>query len=1581
MLFPAFVTLISSISLLVSIRVNAHRASYNEAQHLPQLEIASASSDEASAEFEGCTCFECFERQRLSVDKPAVLLSGAALGELLVLGGLLSIHISQLLQALSSGSSLFQQSASVVSWIYAVLVLILPLLMKNARWQQQRPWAHSGTIYLTQWLSAAINIRSMLLDRGIYPDLYTLLLDLGLKTILVGILLFTTSPDRAMPTSLEHRASVFSRLTFFWMDPMLLRGYTQGISIDMLRYLDQADKARNILASYQLLKKDAALLWKLVSLFGDTLILQGTWALVAGILTVAPALLLNLILSSLEQPGRYPQHLVWFLVILFPLIDLAKSVADGQALWQGHKLCLRARALLIGEVFRLTLHRKSVHETAPTSRNTNTTYTMLARLKTWVRSKLAAEEGTITLPIDSPTASLSSSEDEDIDSRTGELGTGNVINLMSIDSYKIGDAMSNLHLLTIQAPVQIIITIVMLYRILGWSAFSGLSIMLLTIPFNITLSKGLVHNQEKMMASTDQRIHASNDLFRNIRTVKFFAWERHFRAIVNDARRMELKGLRYRFVLWAAFNTAWFAVPALMTLISLTCYTMLEGKTLRPSLAFASVSMFTLLCVPLGNVGHVLAQVNEAGVSLRRIEEFIGDAEDALPPASTTIEDTTDGHMLGFHHAQFSWGKRGETASDLYMAFELHDMDFCFQTAKLNVIVGPTGAGKSSLLLALLGEMRLVRGDLSFPFARSRAYVAQTPWIFHGTIRENILFSTPYDPKRYHHVIEICALERDLHCMSAGDATVTGENGITLSGGQKQRISLARAIYSHSRTLLLDDCLSALDPHTAQFIFENCIKELPSQGRTCVLVTHNTALCMPAADFVVALDKGRVIAYGSPRHVLNAGVFPCADHDALDSEMEKMKQAPESFETPPEVWQSRLTSPNGSQDTIVEPDNHTPTLQDSTGAEDAGVVDWSASKLYLFAMGAWPFWVILIFLFVAERMAGVASTLWIGRWSNESILSNDINVAGFGQTVHAHAIWLFNSRSHPGLSAPITQHNLMIASQVLPQDPSSSLTNPWHHIFVLAIISLSGIGFVIIREAWAAFGSLTASRKLHARLLSVTTNTTFRFFDTTPLGQLMNRFSKDMEIIDQQMTPAIMYIVSLILDTIVSIVVIGWTTPQLLIVGCFIIFIYLGIAKFYLRSSRKLKEHEARGRSPLFQQFGEVLTGLVTIRAYNNEQLFLESNAERIDTQSRPFIHLWAANRWLALRTELLGNLLFVLTSVFILLSDNINPGLAAVSLTYAMSFSNNLIWLIRMYAHFEQNMNSVHRIGNTLSAEQEADPDKALYHPNATWPSNGVIEFRHFSARYRPDLDLCLRNISFRAHHGERVGIVGRTGAGKSTLGLALFRALEAEEGAILIDDVDISQITLERLRQAVTIVPQDPSLFAGTIRSNVDPLHEHSDAEVDAVLHHVQLSGTTEDELHAGALIVDAGANFSQGQRQLLCLARALLRQSRILIVDEATASIDHASDTLVQAVLSGLDATVLTVAHRLATIADHDRIVVLDRGAIIEQGAPWVLLRNPHSAFRAMCETSGELERLVHISESARRAKNIIDIDFLE
>ena len=466
---------------------------------------------------------------------------------------------------------------------------------------------HAAAINVTLWAPTLMELRSALIHREPNHALSTLLLKFCLQTLLLGFVLFARPQDAAALFSPEQKAPLFSRLTFLWMDMMLLRGYVQGIDNGMMRHLDPADQARTLLSAYQQLRKHTALAWKLASLFRGLLVRQALWAFIAGLLAIVPALLLNVILSAIEQPGRYPPSVLWLLVGLFPLVDLFKSVADTQGLWLGHKLCLRARALLVGEVFAKTLRRKSFGGRPLAASGPPCVETTLAKLKRWAQSLMNSQEYAIALPTSAPESGPASPERDLGDDADDDACTGNIVNLMSIDAYKVGDAMSNLHLLTIQSPMQILVTVALLYRVMGWSAFSGIIIMCLMVSFNISLSQSITQNQERTMTSTDLRIHRTNDLFRNIRPIKYFAWEHHFSRMVSTARNTELERLRSRLVLWATANIAWYAVPGLITFLSFLCYTILEGKQLRPSVAFASISLFTLLRVPLGNLGHVLA--------------------------------------------------------------------------------------------------------------------------------------------------------------------------------------------------------------------------------------------------------------------------------------------------------------------------------------------------------------------------------------------------------------------------------------------------------------------------------------------------------------------------------------------------------------------------------------------------------------------------------------------------------------------------------------------------------------------------------------------------------------------------------------------------------------------------------------------------------------------------------------------------------------------------------------------------------------------------------------------------------------
>ncbi|KAF4506689.1 hypothetical protein G6O67_006747 [Ophiocordyceps sinensis] len=507
----------------------------------------------------------------------------------------------------------------------------------------------------------------------------------------------------------------------------------------------------------------------------------------------------------------------------------------------------------------------------------------------------------------------------------------------------------------------------------------------------------------------------------------------------------------------------------------------------------------------------------------------------------------------------------------------------------------------------------------------------------------------------------------------------------------------------------------------------------------------------------------------------------------------------------------------------------------------------------------------------------------------------------------------------------------------------------------------------------------------------------------------MNRFSKDLEAIDQEIAPVAIGVMSCALSLVVTVILIATITPAFLIAALFISALFYVVAVFYLRASRDLKRLESVQRSPLFQQFGETLSGMTTIRAYGDERRFIRDNLVKVNTQSRPFIYLWACNRWLAFRADALGNMVSFFAGAFIILSlGKIDAGAAGISLSYALNFTENILWLVRLYGMNEQNMNAMERVKEYLDLEQEAAPVVEDNRPPESWPDKGDVEFVDYSTRYRTDLDPVLRGISLKIHAKEKVGIVGRTGAGKSSLALAIFRALEAEKGRVMIDGIDISQIGLRDLREKITIVPQDPTLFMGTIRTNLDPFDQYTDEQVFGALRRVQLIGPNEPVAPSSAAVgaspgspaqcsavpsvatnknvfldlsspvSESGSNLSQGQRQLLCLARAMLKRPTVLVMDEATASIDYSTDSKIQETIRELTGTVITIAHRLQTIVDYDKVLVLDGGEVIEYGHPWDLMSNEEGSFRSMCEMSGELDMLLKAAKRKWDEGRLVDAE---
>ncbi|KAL2176452.1 uncharacterized protein P884DRAFT_203184 [Thermothelomyces heterothallicus CBS 202.75] len=1556
--------------------------------------------------------------------------------------------------------------AGLAVWIYVLILVSLRFFLGNTQWRVPRIWNHTAAIYGAQWLFAVVFFRSALVHPTSRFAQTLVIVEFVLASLLFGMAISTRKGNKTIllewedgiEPGRENLASLFSHYTFSWVDSIVYEGWREPLTIQRVWNLLPKDKAAAVLANYRLLKKTTSLAFHLLKYFKGVLLVQAAWAVMGGALTFAPTLLLRAILQYVEDPSVAPRNVLWLYVILLPLTDILRSVCDGQALWIGRKICINLRAILVGEIYAKALRRKAAAG-KDTTLGAGKKNNAASKNKKDIFSRAKRLLGLGKDPKDDQTAENDAATGNASKDKTNnpdeQVNLGTIINLMSVDSFKVSEVTAYLHFLVAAAPTQLIVSIVLLYQVMGLSAIPGFVVMALLLPVNIAFGRGFNSSQKRIMAATDKRIHTTNEILQNIRIIKYFAWEHRFAHIVDEKRRAELKALRRRFMIWAAAVAVWNTVPILITFFSFLIYTVVEKKPLYPSVAFTAISLFMLLRYPLDQLGDMIAHVQESKVSIDRIEEFLSEEEtEKFAQLGVDNVDETGKRVIGFRNATFIWGSKDAVADDGSMAFRLLDLDLDFKIGKLNVITGPTGSGKTSMLMALLGEMTIMKGRVYLPGGRSRedvrpdpetglaetcAYVAQQAWLVNASIKDNILFSAPFDEQRYRDVIVACALERDLEILDNGDESLVGEKGITLSGGQKQRISLARAVYSNSKHLLLDDCLSAVDSHTAQWIFNNCIMGPLMRHRTCILVSHNIPLCVPHANYVVVMSNGRVVGQGTSQDLIAAGQLP---EDAA-----AQKSAPGSAHI--SRLPSRVPSSVGEESgaTLV---NEADGDQQKTTSEAAkkketkkrdameeakavGAVKWPVMKLYIQSMGGWWFWVVAGLVFGTQQLSGVASNLWIKEWSNQYAAEETAKIQFSMNSLSYSAQTL-----SPTYFASIANYVKGNSTTVSASDASE--VDVTYYLTVLAAIGIAGALTALFRDLWIFLGSLTASWKLHDGLMKAVTGAKFKFFDVTPLGQMMNRFSKDLEAVDQEVAPIAIGVMTCALGIMVTIMLIAYVTPMFLIAGVFIAIAYVFLGQFYLHASRDLKRLESVERSPLFQQFGETLSGVTTIRAYGDERRFIRDNLARINTQLRPFIYLWAANRWLAFRTDLLGDIVAFFAGVFVIIGlGKVDPGSAGISLSYAIGFADNILWLVRLYALNEQNMNSVERIKEYLDVEQEAAAIVEKNRPPENWPANGTVEFINYSTRYRPELEPVLRNLSFKIEAREKVGIVGRTGAGKSSLTLALFRALEADEGKILIDGVDIGQIGLRDLREAITIVPQEPTLFMGTIRSNLDPFNLYTDEQIFTALRRVHLiqpdeitgsgavtlpeataasaaiaggsssrssSRSNQDQAQAqgetdtqaqpepsrpasvtnknifldlSSPVTESGNNLSQGQRQLLCLARALLKNPTVLVMDEATASIDYATDAAIQETIRELTSTIITIAHRLQTIVDYDKVLVLDKGEIVEYGHPWELLRKGSGGvFRGMCEMSGDYATLAAAAKKAWKAKKLVDVD---
>jgi ABC-type multidrug transport system fused ATPase/permease subunit len=1558
------------------------------------------------------------ERSQLEIDRPRGEVAVVLL-EIAVSIGQVALYTVILSTNAWGRHGTLPAVAGLVSWSYILfLVLVRFLLSAKELSSAPRLWTHTASLYGLQWLFNIMVFRSAIIHPLSENALILSSIQFALSTVLLTIALTTRRGNKPVMVEREGdlepprypTASLFSLATFSWVDSLVMKGYRQTLELQDVWNLTPSQKAVNVLADFRKRKMKGSLAWKLLRFFMGTILKQGAWTIFANLFVFMPSLLLKAILEYVEDPRSTTPNAAWLFAILLFCCTMTKNIADNQALWIGRTMGVKIRAVIIGEIYAKALRRKAGASVEAAKKSVeDSVLPKDAQQKT--KKKGLFSFGRKKKAMNGNDAESGNKPESKFDETT-QANVGTIINLMAIDSFKVSEVGAYLHFLWASVPVQLIMAVTLLYHVMGFSSFAGIVLMFLMLPINLFIARQFNKVQGEILKGTDSRINATNEVLQNIRIIKYFAWEQRFQNIVNEKRKAELKALRNRYILWSIAATVWYGTPLLITFASFFLYTVVEKKQLTPSIAFPALSMFSLLRIPLDQLADMVAHVQECKVSLDRVDKYLNEEETSK--YDQLRDSTTAGTpaKIGLENATLSWSnsktQTQDTASEADLdAFRLINIDVEFLIGKLNIIAGPTGSGKTSLLMALLGEMQLIEGRVYLPggmanradlpidpetgLVDSIAYCAQEAWLVNDTVKENIVFASPYDERRYRAVLKACALERDLAILDAGDQTMVGEKGISLSGGQKQRISLARAIYSSGRHLLLDDCLSAVDSHTAKHIFRQALTGPLMLNRTCILVTHNVGLTVPQADHVVVMENGKISAQGRPNDVAATG--------ALGDEYKSRPASRASSR-----GQADDEDLGGTADGKAQEDKNKLLESKTTGS-----IAWSTVSMYLSAMGPWYYWIGAVSVFFLQQIGSVSTNIWIRQWAN-SYQTSKAGTEDVGQ--YAAAAHLKPPTFNVGSVGRVSGWSFPQLGGGSTAAEADGEVNVAYYLGVYALLGSFYILISLAREGLVFWGSLHASWKIHDRLLKAVMHAKFRFFDSTPLGQLMNRFSKDVESVDQEVAGVAIGMLHSLASVIMVVILISWITPRFLIAGVFIILVYTALGAVYINSSRDLKRLESVQRSPLYQQFGETLNGLVTIRAYGDGPRFMVDNHRRINAYNRPHIYLWASNRWLAFRVDWAGALVSFFAAAFVLLNVGaIDAGAAGLSLTYAVTFSENMLWLVRLYSDVQQNMNSVERLREYLDVDQEAASVIEESRPAADWPSQGAVEFKGYTTRYKAELDPVLKEVSFSVKAGEKVGIVGRTGAGKSSLALALFRGLEAEKGQIIIDGVDIGSIGLRDLREAITIVPQDPTLFTGTLRSNLDPFGLFSDEDIFKALRRVHLIGSstsgtttpatsstltaTETNVNGAngsvattvdnknvfynldSLVSESGSNLSQGQRQLLCLARALLKNPRVLMMDEATASIDYATDSKIQETLRELhSSTIVTIAHRLQTIIDYDKVLVLDHGRVIEFDHPWSLINKEDGMFRGMCDNSGNMDGLLDGAKRAWMQKRLVD-----
>ncbi|CRG89605.1 hypothetical protein PISL3812_06643 [Talaromyces islandicus] len=1334
----------------------------------------------------------------------------------------------------------------------------------------------------------------------------------------------------------ESAASVISRYSFCWVGSLIRHANSvRQITLADISSVRSSVRAQTLQKSFwqRTLQKNP--LWlHLYRLHRSRL--WGLWILatIQSILAYTPHYALFHMLHFMEEQKQEDNSVpqMWFWAIAIALAIFVQQLVAIRMSWMGQSLLeVPIRSQLVVAVYQKSMYMQSGQGPSNTSTFKTEDIEKQETSSNDLNSSGAQDKNENLCDNNKTSEKHEESTTRSPNRKTRDSSAQSVTNLVAIDAVRVSEFTSKSFAFVVSF-VSLCIAVTSLVRLLSWvSLLAGIIVFIILAIVNSKASRAYGRVQAELMKQRDKRINAITEALYAIRQIKFMASEHLWEDFIMDIRNAELQKQRWVFVWIICMRLCWVASPIALSVVTLATYVWIEGD-MSASVAFTALALFGSLELSLSAIPLLIAQSVETKVSCDRIEKYLRGPEKR---GNVTWADQVE-----FKDACIAWPVLSGYEAANFHAFSLSNVNIHCPKGKLTVIYGSSGVGKSLLLSAIVGEANVLSGVIHAPQAihgvnsmsntnldwsayPAIAYVSQIPWLENATIRSNILYGLPLDEERYSAVINACALAEDLGRLQEGDRTEIGSQGVTLSGGQRWRITLARALYSRADTLVMDDIFSAVDARVGLYLLDKCLLGPLVRDRTIILATHHTSLCLPNAAHAIRIyDNGQVEEKDLGQEIVRARLV------ASEKKSQLVEQSQRDLEHP-------LTEVPFTPELATERQHE---------FREKGAIPWSLFQQYISASGGSLVWVAVIFTVVVGESAVLGRGWWMNLWTK----SRDASSGG-AEDDESRATMSENHRS----------------------------TSFYLSIYVF--ISLLAAAMEALKCGIVYAAGLRASRILYRRVTSSILQARLWWLDTNPLGRILNRLTSDFMLIDTRI-PGDVHVLLSHLFSLGAVAVAGASVSLYMIFPeCFLAGICVWSASYYLYSARELKRLELTSKSPVLSLFESSISGISTIRAFGRVNDYMQRMFRYLDDSSKATWALYSLSHWMMFRLAVIGaifTLLVAITATY----KRIDSALAGFALMFAFDLMKKMDTAINRYASLQINMSSMERVTEYMNLEGE---NQSGSQPPLSWPTHGRISIEGLRAGYGPNLPDALSNLDVEIEAGQRIGVVGRTGAGKSSLALALFRFLEVRSGRICIDGVDIGTISLSSLRSRLSIIPQDPVLLKGTVRRNLDPLGQLDDSELARILQQLGLlsspgpaesTSTTAIDIeekggdhhhHRKSQWIDldspvseAGLNFSQGQRQLLCLARAILNRSKIVILDEATSNVGHTADRLLQSTLSEVcqDCTLLVIAHRLSTLANFDKILVLSDGESVEFGEPAQLLRQG-GEFRRLVEASGD------------------------